>query len=79
MENTANTAGALHGIDRLNAYIDFLERVYQVDDRGLADLAGIKLQSLTKARRAKSLDDVFGGVFFKLVDVTRINPDWLLR
>lgn len=62
---------------RINAYIDMLKTVYQVDEFGLADMLGIHRGTWTKERKA-SFENKHWSFVVKLASVTGINLDWLV-
>ena len=61
---------------RIAAYIDFLMTAYGTDLHGLADVAGIPRQTLTKFTRAPYLQKSFF-TLAKLAELTGVSLSWL--
>ena len=63
--------------NRISVYVDFLMAAYGCDLRGLADIAGMPRQTLTKFMNAPYEQK---GVFTlgKLADITGVSLGWLV-
>lgn len=61
---------------RMDAYIDMLKEAYQVDNNGLADIAGINRGTFTKFMKA-DWGDKSVSVLVKLMRLTGISPSYL--
>lgn len=61
---------------RLDAYIEMLKAVYDLDEYGLADMLEMKHQTWTKYRRAE-FGQKGATTTFRLAQITGISVSWL--
>jgi len=77
-EDAEQSPATLHGIERFRAYLDFLAKVYGLDDDGLGRLCGLDGRAVAVARSADSWD-VSTRLVMELARVSRVSCDWLMR